>query len=232
MTTTSQSIIDKVRLLLVDPSGLRWSDDELRGWLNDAQLQTTVLKPDALSVTAVLTLDTGTLQTLPAAASRLLRVVRNMSAASEGTGGRAVRLVDRETLDAQNPNWHDPTSTGLSAHGTVIKNYIYDEQDPLSFYVFPGVSGDAFIEVVYSKIPDNIANLTGNIELPDIYAPALVDYIMFRAYMKEGESANVALAQIHYQLYAEALGAKIQLDGTASPNARRTGSASGVRTDG
>jgi hypothetical protein len=63
MTTTSQSIIDKVRLLLVDPSGLRWSDDELRGWLNDAQLQTTVLKPDALSVTAVLTLDTGTLQT-------------------------------------------------------------------------------------------------------------------------------------------------------------------------
>lgn len=229
MTTTVQSIVDRVRSILVDPSGLRWTDAELLLWFNDAQRQITLLKPDALAVTAVLTLVSGTKQDLPTAASRLLRVIRNMSAASEGTGGRPIRLVDREALDAQTPNWHMPTATGFAAHGPIVKNYVYDEQQPLSFYVFPGVSGDAFIEVVYSKIPTTIASIAGNIELPDIYSPAIVDYMLYRAYQKENEASLQASSQAHYQLFLESIGAKVNSDNVSNPNAKRTGSASGAR---
>lgn len=231
MATTVQSIVDRVRTILVDPAAIRWSDDELVLWVNDAQRQIVLLKPDALATTAVLTLVDGTLQTLPAEANRLLRAVRNMSAASDGTGGRPVRVVDREALDAQNPNWHNPVITGFAAHGTTVKNYIYDEQDPLAFYVFPGVSGSAFLEVVYAKTPAAVA-ISGSISLSDIYSPSITDYILYRAYQKEAEAATMASSAMHYEKFLEGIGAKINSDMNTSPNTRRTGSSYGARQNG
>ena len=67
-----------------------------------------------------------------------------MSDASGGaTGGRAIRLVSWDILDTQNPDWHDPTVTGDATHGTTPKHYLFDENDPLNFYVYPGVAGNA-----------------------------------------------------------------------------------------
>jgi len=118
MAVTVQSIIDRIQTTLQDTTGIRWPvTGELVLWVNDAQREIALLKPDASAANETVTLVTGTKQSIPTSGNRLLRVVRNMSAASNGTGGRAVRLVSREVLDAQTPLWHDPAVTGTQLMG-------------------------------------------------------------------------------------------------------------------
>jgi len=223
MAVTVQSVIDRVQTTLQDTTGIRWPvTDELVLWVNDAQREIALLKPDASAKNETVTLSTGTKQAIPTRGNRLLRVVRNMSAASNGTGGRAVRLVSREVLDAQTPNWHDPTVSGDASHGTTVKHYVYDESNPRNFYVYPGVSGSAYLEIVYSSNPITVG-LTGdntNLDVPDIYANAVADYALFRAYTKDAEYAgNAQRASTHYNLFINSVTGKGQIDIITSPNA-------------
>ena len=220
MTVTVQSVIDRVQITLQDTTGVRWPVvSELVVWVNDAQREVALLKPDAAATNATITLVTGTKQSIPTGGNRLLRVVRNMSDASGGaTGKRAIRIVDRDVLDSTEPNWHDPTVSGDAAHGANVKHYVYDEKNPRNFYVYPGVSGNAFIEIVYSDNPSTVAQ-NGNLDLPDIYANAVMDFVLFRAYTKDAEFAsNAQLAGQHYQLFLNGVTGKGQIDMISSPN--------------
>jgi len=227
MTTTVQSVLDRVKQTLQDTAGIRWSEtNELIKWVNDAQREIALLKPDATSENTTVTLVTGTKQTLPADGNRLLRVIRNMSAASSGTGGRAIRLVARDVLDTQTPTWHDPAVTGDAAHTNIVKNYIYDEQDPTNYYVFPGVSGNAYIEIVYSKNPPTVTAGTDNLGVDDIFANAVMNYVLYMAFMKESESAgNAQRASSHYNLFTASVTGKAQIDTITTPNIDRRGDA-------
>jgi hypothetical protein len=219
MAVTVNSVVDRAEVVFQDTSNIRWPTAELVLWINDAQREIALLKPDASATNSTITLAAGTKQSIPSGGNRLLRVVRNMSAAANGTGGRSIRLVSREILDAQVPSWHDPTITGDAAHGTVVKHYIYDEQDPRNFYVYPGVSGDAYIEIVYSANPATVAS-GGDLSVPDIYANAVLNYVLYMGYMKDAEYAgNSQRAAGHYQLFLQSVTGKGQIDQITSPNA-------------
>ena len=226
MTTTVQSVLDRVQQTLQDTAGIRWSEtNELVKWVNDAQREIALLKPDATSTNTTVTLVDGTKQTIPSDGNRLLRVIRNMSAASSGNGGRAIRLVARDVLDTQTPTWHDPDVTGDAAHAAVVKNYVYDEQDPKNYYVFPGVTGDAYIEIVYSKNPATVT-ASDDLGVDDIYANAVMNYALYMAYMKESEvAANAQRASSHYNLFTAAITGKAQIDTITTPNIERRGDA-------
>jgi len=219
MTVTVQSVIDRAQTILQDTTGIRWPVvTELVLFVNDAQREIALIKPDASAVNTTVTLATGTKQDIPSAGNRLLRVVRNMSAASGGTGKRSVRLVSREILDAQTPDWHDPTVSGDAAHTAVIKHYIYDEQHPRNFYVYPGVAGNSYVEIIYSANPTTVAQ-SGNLSIPDIFANAVTDYVLFRAYTKDAEYAgNNQRATTHYNLFIASVTGKGQIDAVTSPN--------------
>ena len=163
----------------------------------------------------------GTKQTIPTDGNRLLKAVRNMSAASGGDGKRAVRLVDREVLDAQTPDWHDPDVGGDATHGSLVKHYLYDESNPRNFYVYPGVEGNAFLEIIYSANPSTVAS-GGNLSIPDIFANAVLNYVLYMAYMKDAEFAgNSQRASSHYQLFTSAITGKGQIDAVTNPNVER-----------
>ena len=218
MSVSVASVLTRVETTLQDTSNIRWPEAELVFWVNDAQREIALLKPDASAVNATVTLATGTKQEIPSAGNRLLRVVRNMSAASGGTGSRSIRLVSREILDAQVPNWHDPTVSGDAAHGTEVKHYIYDEQNPRNFYVYPGVSGNSYIEIVYSANPAAVT-ASDNLAIPDIYANAVMNYVLYQAYLKDAEYAgNSQRANGHYQLFLQSLTGKGQVDLITKPN--------------
>lgn len=219
MAVSVQSVIDRVQAVLQDTTGVRWPvTDELVLWVNDAQREIAVLKPDASAVNATITLVDGTKQEIPSAGNRLLRVVRNMSAATNGDGRRSIRIVDREILDAQTPSWHDPTVTGDAAHGTVVKHYVYDESNPRNFYVYPGVDGDAYIEIVYSANPSTVA-LSDNLSIPDLYANAVMNYVLYMAYMKDAEyTGNSQRAASHFQLFNASVTGKGAVDALTTPN--------------
>lgn len=219
MTVTVQSVIDRAQAILQDTTGIRWPvTSELVLFVNDAQREIALLKPDASASNTTVTLVTGTKQSIPADGNRLLRVVRNMSAASSGTGKRSIRLVSREILDSQTPDWHDPSVSGDASHTSIVKHYIYDESNPRNFYVYPGVAGNAYVEIVYSANPATVAQ-SGNLSIPDIFANAVTDYVLFRAYTKDAEYAgNNQRAGTHYNLFINSVTGKGQIDIISSPN--------------
>jgi len=212
MAFTAQNVLQRVVITLLDPNAVRWPTAELVRYLNDGQRDIALVRPDATSTTATMALAAGARQTLPSVGAKLLEVIRNTS----GTK-RAIRLVDRVILDAQNPNWYNITGV------TEIRHYTFDPREPRIFYVYPpAASTGASAELIYSAYPTDITEpsagalysaVTGNISVADIYVNALVNYILYRAYSKDSENTqNAALAASFYQLYQNLLG--VELSGT------------------
>jgi len=219
MAVTVQSVLDRVQTVIQDTTGVRWPVvAELVLWVNDAQREIALLKPDASAVNTTITLAVGTKQDIPATGNRLLKVVRNMSAASSGTGKRSVRLVNREVLDGQSPDWHDPSVSGDASHTNIVKHYIYDETNPRNFYVYPGVAGNAYLEIIFSANPTTVAQ-NGSLSIPDIFANAIMNYVLYMCYMKDAEYAgNAQRASSHFQLFTASVTGKAQVDLVTSPN--------------
>lgn len=212
----ASEIISRAQTLLQDAAGTRWTSSELLKWISDGQRVVALVRPDSCATHLALVLAAGTRQVLPAGGLRLLDVVRNLS--ESGVIGRSVRMVDRETLDAQDPNWHKAVSTGS------IYNFAYDDRDPLNFYVYPPALPGKKLEIIYVKSPDDVINTTDPISLSDIYAEPLLNYVMFRAYSKDAEyGANAQLATGYYQVFSSLLGIKTSKDFAFSPDANKPG---------
>ena len=219
MPITAQSIIRRCIETLQDNTSVRWPVNELVRYLNDGQREVVLHRPDAMVTSATVTCVPGTKQTLPANGVKLIEVVRNARAA--GTK-RAVRMVNREILDAQTPGWH------AIAGADDVLHFMYDPRDPRVFYVYPPATAATQLDIVYAAYPADIAEpadgalftaVTGNISLPDIYGNALQDYILYRAYSKDSEYAgNAQRAQAHYAAFANALGIEIKATIAVAPN--------------
>lgn len=218
MDIQAAEVLDRAKLQLQDVGGVRWAEQELLLWLNDAQSQVVFYKPSATSTTISMPLKAGTHQTLPADAARLIRVVRNSG--TDGVPGRSVRVVGRESLDATNPHWHNAEAARRfpeCRHGGVVQHICYDEEAPRDFYVYPGIAkefvGKASLDLVYAKVPTRINDRNDKLSLQHMWIPVLVDYILFKAYMKDAEYAsNGERAGTHFQLFMAAVSSKGQLD--------------------
>jgi len=228
-TLTGANLISRIQDILQDTTSIRWPEAELLRYINDAQREVCNLRPESTATTANVALVVGTKQTLPSGGLRLIKVTRNMSAAGgSATGKRAVRLVDADILNTQEPNWHDPTVSGDAAHTTTVKHYIFDEDDPRAYYVYPGASTTStFLEIVFSGAPTDLTATSGTISVDDIFANAIIDYVLFRCYLKDAEYAgNQQRAGTHFQLFSSSLGAGGQAQFNVSPNQDQLGTAS------
>lgn len=208
-TLTGNNLLSRIKDTLQDTTSVRWPEAELLRYINDAQREIVNFRPESSAKTANVQLVTGTKQALPTDGLRLIKVTRNMSGTGNATGKRAIRIVNVDILNTQEPDWNDPTVSGDAAHGSVVKHYIFDEDDPRNFYVYPGVANgqNAFVEIVYSASPTDLANTSATISVDDIYANAIIDYVLYRSYMKDAEYAgNAQRAQNHYQLFTASIG--------------------------
>jgi hypothetical protein len=211
-------VINRARILLndTDASGYRWSDAELINYINDAQLMIAVARPDSSVGSAVATLVAGTKQALPAEGFRLMDVIRNIKA--DDSPGRAVRITDRDTLDLFEPGWHTRTPVAE------VKHYIYDEANPLEFYVYPPAAAGLKIELRYTKRPGLVVQATDELSLTDAYFEPTLMYVMYRSYLKDLEFAgNATLAGQYLQAASGLLGVKLTKDNAYSPKIKREG---------
>ena len=224
MALTGTNLLSRIEDILQDTTSVRWPEAELLRYINDAQREIVNYRPESSAKTDNVQLVTGTKQTLPTDGLRLIKVTRNMSDASGGaTGKRAVRIVNVDILNTQEPDWNDPTVSGDAQHGTVVKHYIFDEDDPKNYYVYPGVNGNAYLEIVYSKVPTDLSSGSSNLDIDDIYGNAVIDYVLFRAYQKDSEYAgNAQRSATHYQLFLQCIGQGMQAQELLSPNNDRT----------
>ena len=212
-TILARSIIERAQIILQDTTGVRWpADSELLGWLNDGQREVVIFKPNSCVRNQAVRLVGGSLQSLPSDGVQLIDIPRNLGT-NGSTPGRPVRIVLREMLDAQTPNWHSmPTSAE-------VRHYTYSPLDPNHFYVYPPqpASNPGYVEMIYGASPVN-AMFNGPIALDDIYQNVLLDYILYRAYSKDAEyAANPQRAQAHQNAYLAALTGKTQGEALVTP---------------
>ena len=211
-TTKVVDILDRAGIILQDNTNVRFPNEELLKFFNDAQKEVVLHRPDAKMVNTTFDCSSGSKQTLPSAALRLIEVVRNV-------GGRAITQVQRRILDETLPNWHE-TAAGTNK----IEHFVYDPADPKNFYVYPkAASGTHSLEIVFSSSPSEIAisnfsSDTSVISVDDVYSNCLLDYVLYRSYQKDSEFAgNAQRAMMHYQSFATALGIKTQADSATTP---------------
>jgi hypothetical protein len=216
MSITAKSLVQRIVDISQDKTSIRWPVNEIIRALNDAQREIVLYRPDAMVTNATLALVAGAKQSLPANGTKLIDIPRN-------TGGGAIRLTNREILDAQTPGWYLIPGVQKPVH------YTYDIRDPKVFYVYQPALLGASLEIVYSANPTDITEVTEGaqvedmpvvdvgsggtfsvkalISVPDIYANAMVDFALFKIYLKDAEYAgNAARAQNHYTLFGNALG--------------------------
>ena len=211
MAISAQSIVHRVVDILQDTTSVRWPVSELVRYLNDGQREVVLYRPDATIKSATVECVAGAKQTLPTDGAKLIDVIRN--SASAGTN-KAVRMVAREVLDAQIPNWY-----GLSGELDVV-HFTYDPRDPKTFFVYPPALTTTRVDITYSAFPTDVSepaagstydDVSGNLDLPDIYGNVVTDYILYRAYSKDSEYAgNAQRAQAHYGAFANALNIEVQ----------------------
>ena len=100
---------------------------------------------------------------------------------------------------------------------------MFDDRDPRKFFVYPGVSGNAYAEVAYSKNPTALTSTSDTIQVDDMFVNALINFVLYRSYLKEGEfAANFQRAGSHYQLFTQALGLTAQADAGDLPKQEAT----------
>lgn len=222
----------------ISPQFTRWTQRELVSWLNDGQKAIAKYMPSSCARVDVVKLSPGTKQSIERITSAnvipgdgspasdvyghyLQTVIRNMGATGS-TPGNAVRLVDREVLDANNPSWHTTTDVRIS-------QYTFDPRYPKVFYVSPGVpAGGIWVEISYLANPVEVST-AGNygmdgtsvtmVSIDDKYVDDLVNYILARAYMKDAEFAvNGQLASAHSQLFTASINAQVAALTGVNPN--------------
>jgi hypothetical protein len=204
-TVTAATLINRAGYLLEDTSNVTWTRVELLDWLNEAQSQVVTFVPTANVIRQNLTLAAGTLQTLPEGAITLMDVPRNVE-------GPSVRLVSREIMDAGPVDWYTYKAA------SVVKNYVYNNDEGGVFHVFPPNTGTGNVVIVYSKVPAVLTNEAQTISVEDTYQAALVNYMVFRAYSKDTDYADGSKASSYFGAFKDVLANKAPADAEISAN--------------
>jgi hypothetical protein len=210
-TLTGQYIADGAWTKVNEQTGslaVRWPPAEALRWINNGQREIVNQSPRAYTKAAKVTAVTGTRQDFAALsvtdAVQLVDIPRNFRADGT-TPGRAMTKRDRIEFDENLPNWHSTTPATDAVH------WMFDDRDPLAFFIHPPVTAGAKLEVVYAASPAALSDLANTITIPDIYGNALEFWVLFSFYSKDASYAKSStLAGAAYQLFQQSLGIRGQ----------------------
>jgi hypothetical protein len=243
-TITVKDAIWRIANKLADskPQFVRWPEIEIVQALDDGQKALCKYLPRVGGRVDVIRLKPGTRQDLglvkaaslmPADGQnprdlfglQLVDVIRNMGRNGE-TPGMPIRVVDRQALDGF--DWHNDARA-------YVKQFVYDPQMPLSFYVWPAVTPDVqvWVELMWNVAPTPITpgGAMGSerylfnganqelLSVDDIYIDDLVNYAASRLFMKDAKhTQNMARAQMHAQMFLGSLNAMVAAATGHNPN--------------
>lgn len=210
---TVNACIDRIAERLDDRDHVRWAKEELEKLVSDGQREIFTYKPELFNVMEVVTLSKGTLQTLPADGVSLLDVSRNMGV-DKATPGRAVRVVKREIMDRESPEWHQATPS------STVRHYMFDPRNPRRFYVSPPQPAvlNGSVEVLYTKAPGEMISDQG-MAVDEAWIGAIENFALSRAYLKNTEyTFNPQLAALFYQGFIAQMTGRSSAEMKLDPN--------------
>lgn len=215
MALIASAILGKVSKILQDEGTVRrWpTDTELLGWLDSAQREIAMIRPELFSTTAVRKLVAGTLQTLPATAVALVAATRNMG--TDGTTvGQAIADKPAELLDILLPDWH------THAARAKVRYVSHDAKNPKQYFVYPPqpAANQGYVEEVLRVAPTALASASATIGLDDIYENVLINLVLYRAYAKDSDIPRAAERSNTYRAAAlEGIGLQLQATAANTP---------------
>lgn len=214
---TVKELLDGVQQTqLNDVDQVTFTEALLLSALNQALALLVLVRPDVTATFQTLACAEGTRQELPMDGLRLLKVVRNVK--NDGKPGRAVRLVNQHDLDSIDPDWHSGTPK------ETIKEYMFDERSPTSFYIYPPAVAGTKLDIEYSKQPNEIISVEETLPVSNIYRQPLQEFILYKLLSGEGGQGQ---GMQHFNTALSLIGAKPALDKYLAPVAE-TSPATGV----
>ena len=198
-TILASAIIAAARVTLLDPSpGTTWTDPMLLTMLNQAQRNACALRGELNTVHAAIPMVAGTLQTLPAGGTVLIRLDEN------AVGKRRCRLVDAALLDAALLTW--PAATAAKE----VAEYATDPRSPKRFHVTPPNDGTGSVVALYCAVPAPLATVASAIVLEDTHELALQHFVIGEAYAANTKRQDLTKATFYRQSFEKQLGISAQ----------------------
>lgn len=225
MAITGETINSKLIELLQDQTNIRWTKGEICGWINSAQREILLHKPNANPVAGAIDLAIGTKQQLPTNGIQLLDITKNLGTTAVPVDGKVITNIDRKILDRVS-TWHSSANRVTAAVG--VDHYAFDPRFPTIFYVYPGLSEAAKAEGVYSSMPTDLgyvsgttwnggANTTGAI-FNDLYETPIIDYCAYRCYAKDADyTGNDGKSVAYYQAFMAGITGKSKAELALAP---------------
>ena len=206
--------INLARDTLRDPDAEVWSDADLAEFLRDGLRALTVLRPESNTETLVMSLVAGSIQELPPEAVRLRSVLANCD--DQGSPGRSVRVTERRVLDQFKPSWR------TQPQQPVVREYFQDTETPRDLHVYPPADGTGHLLIRASVVPE-LGDIESDPALPvqEIYSPALVDWICYRAFIRSDENTpDHTRGLAHYQRFMQLLQVDAEISVDVSPRSK------------
>ncbi len=180
---TTADILSRVRDIIQDAAGTRWTDAEIKRYVLDAMVKVAHVVP-GIGPTGYVTqaLADGIEQSVPTngaarTVSRVLDVICNQTGS---TRGRPVRKISKDQMDEQEPLWPS------EANAATVLYWMPHENEGQDFYVYPPASGSASVRVKVALVP----NSADTIEVVDAARDALVAYAVARCWSKDATYAK------------------------------------------
>lgn len=202
--STVNSLLERAARELIDTAHTGWTSEDLLSYYHSAIAALATVRPALFARAQAFTCRAGTRQTLPSEAVTFIGVNRNQS-------GRVITRVAQTQLDAMDPDWIN------SQGATAAEAYVFDDRQPRTFWLYPGVVAGTGGDLVVSVLPDpvTLTALEQDVALPvdDSYVTPCLDWILYRAFLRDGEdAANTARAERYVQAVTQYLGLKGQAE--------------------
>lgn len=196
MSFTPADIIGDARHILNDTDTVspRQADSELLIWVNDGIREIAMHKPmEFAAVTTVACVAGKCEQTLSFTDSiQLIEVLRV-------TGGNSLTPFDRQTMDQFRPGWRSD-SAGAAQQWSVLKD------ESLAFLIYPPAPNLQSVDVRHVRNPATLALTDPITVLPSAYKAALIDYVVYRAELKDDENVVTARSTAMFQAFLTKIG--------------------------
>ncbi len=196
---TGLELMEQLKGLLMDPLDEIWSKDLKEGFINEAMGTIVLLRPDATAKVAEHTLVADTpRQSIPEDGNRFLYLVRNID-------GRAITEIDRKGLGKTVPSW-------ATIRGGAVEYYMFEEETPREFWVFPVPERAFRVELVYSRPHTPFREENETIGLPEIFTAPIIEYALYRCLSMNGAGQNAQKSSFHLNNFYSAMGKKTESD--------------------
>lgn len=208
MSLTVDEIFERTRRVLLDEDGVRWADAELLDWYNEGLLDAVTRRPGLLvAAPETFSCVAGTIQSIPANRIALVSAGRNLGPSATPINGPVPTVTNKELVDKLIPDWQS------DATSAVITMIIGSQSVPYSFWVYPPqpASNQGRLEMIFSTRPTVVTSTATAFELHDEHAPILVEYLLYRSWLKDSESqVSAQRSASHLTNYLGLLGANQQ----------------------